>query len=221
MKRIDLVGQRFGRLLVVSEALKLGNNRRVVCVCDCGNKRNVSFGNLRSGMTASCGCLRSELLAMMTTRHGMTRTPEYRAWAAMRNRCRNTSKMYAHWNGRGIKVCSRWDVFENFLADVGPRPGRGYSIDRINVDGDYDPSNVRWATRKQQANNTTKTFRIKFNGVDEAVCDVAQRVGLKPSTLYTRVTKYGFSVEDAIKSPLLKNQYDPRSPKQKYVRPIR
>lgn len=193
-----------------AENSKLGNTR-FNCLCDCGVERSFSSGNLRNGTSQSCGCLRDELVSARRLKHGLTKTPEYRAWIAMRNRCANPDKTYAPWNGRGIKVCERWSKFETFLEDVGPRPSPKHSIDRIDVDGHYEPSNVRWATRAQQANNTTRTFRI--NG--EPLNEVAKRVGLKPATLYMRIVKSGFDPDDAISLPLMKNQYD--SPKKQRV----
>lgn len=215
MKALDLVGQRFGRLLVVARAenSKRGQTR-FNCVCDCGEERNVATGNLRSGISRSCGCLTKETARARRTTHGLTKTPEYRAWSAMRNRCTNPKAAYAAWNGRGIKVCQRWELFENFLADVGLRPSRAHSIDRIDVDGDYEPSNVRWATRSQQANNMRKT--VKIHG--EPMTDVALRVGLKPATLYARITRYGFGADEAVALPRMKNQYDRETKKQRVVR---
>ena len=205
MKALDLTGERFGRLLIVSRAENsTRGNSRFNCRCDCGEQRNVASGNLRNGTTKSCGCIRQEMASERRFKHGKTKTAEHRAWTAMRNRCENPKAIYSAWNGRGITVCERWQKFENFLTDVGHRPSRTHSIDRIDVNGNYEPSNVRWATRAEQANNTRKTIRI--NG--EALSDVAHRVGLEHATLYARVAKYGFYLDEAIALPKLKNQHD-------------
>jgi hypothetical protein len=155
----DLVGQTFGRLAVLSRAPRETRTEDVkwLCRCVCGNESNVRSVLLRSGKTQSCGCLRREILSAKNTRHGHTvgnsMTREYRIWLSMMNRCRNPNvDRYECYGGRGIKVCERWHAFDNFLADVGPIPAP-LSIDRINNDGDYEPGNVRLATRKEQAAN--------------------------------------------------------------------
>lgn len=153
MKPLDLTGQRFGLLVVVSldSSGKCGRIWR--CACDCGGESLVGVGNLRNGHTQSCGCLRSTTTAEKKRTHGAFGTPAYRSWAAMLNRCTNTaSPKYPDYGGRGIAVCTRWLSFEAFLADMGERPA-GTSIDRIDVNGNYEPSNCRWATAKQQTNN--------------------------------------------------------------------
>jgi len=119
----------------------------------------------------------------------------------MRNRCANPKAMYKHWHGRGIKVCDRWASFENFLADMGPHPGRGYSLDRIDVDGDYEPENCRWATRHEQANNRTNSFRVVIAGKLTSVTEASRRFGVKPATAYRRITKAGWEAEAAVQTP--------------------
>lgn len=154
--RIDRTGKRYGRLLVVS--LKRATPPVLwLCQCDCG-KRLVIRGNYLSGRTRSCGCLRVDTgreKGELTAKHRDINSPEYAAWANMRDRCRNPNNhAYKNYGGRGIKVCKRWDKYENFLSDMGRRPSSKHSLDRYpDNDGDYKKSNCRWATVKEQGNN--------------------------------------------------------------------
>ncbi len=165
-KLIDLTGQKFGRLLVLRRGPN-ANNRlpKWVCLCDCGTKRTVAGDSLREGHTRSCGCLQRER-AKATIEinrppegarfsHGMTESPEYNSWCAMKKRCLNPkTTRYERWGGRGITVCPQWiDSFETFFTDMGERPSTDHSLDRKDNDGDYEPGNCRWATSLEQANN--------------------------------------------------------------------
>jgi len=162
--KLNLVGHKYGRLLVLSEESKWGRCYYWNCVCTCGKKVVVQTGNLRSGHTRSCGCLHKESIAAMAkvvnSTHGLSNTPEYRTYKAMLQRC--TDKNHQGWiyyGGRGITICDRWlESFENFLADMGTRPTEGYSLDRIDSNGNYCKENCRWATQTEQNNNTNGAY---------------------------------------------------------------
>ena len=151
----DLTGQRFGRLLVLGRAKNKKDWVMWRCVCDCSNEKAVRGLLLSRGATKSCGCLSRENTIKRSKTHGKTKTPEYKAWGRIKIRCYNEkTDSYSSYGGRGITVCERWqNSFENFLADMGPRPSPKHSIDRIDVNGNYEPSNCRWATATIQARN--------------------------------------------------------------------
>jgi len=160
----NLIGQRFTRLLVIARA---ANNKHGFsmwkCVCDCGNEHIVGAGELIRGETKSCGCLKRERIAKLKAKHGHgksgNQSPTYRSWCAMHSRCTNPRQInWPDYGGRGITICERWrgeHGFENFLADLGERP-EGQTLERINVDGNYQPSNCRWATYTEQRANQRK-----------------------------------------------------------------
>ena len=152
----DLTGLKFGRLTVRQFAGQdRHGNRLWLCDCACGGTVTVIKGSLSSGRTRSCGCLQREFIVRRNTTHGLSDTPEYRAWRDMLSRCENpNTRYYELYGGRGISVCDRWrGSFEMFYADMGPRPSPRHSIDRIDNDGDYEPGNCRWATWTEQNAN--------------------------------------------------------------------
>lgn len=196
MPRIVLDGQRFGRWV----AIVYRGRCRYLCRCDCGTEREVFIPSLRRGVSRSCGCLHVELLRARATTHGLTGTSEHKIWKGIRKRCSNArTEMFSHYGGRGIRVCERWESFENFLADMGPRPSPRHSLDRIDNDGHYEPGNCRWATRKEQTRNRRKTKFVTWKGERRSVPAWAELLGIPCDTLYHRLERW--SVERAFTSP--------------------
>ena len=162
MKKLNLIGKRFGKLTVIDVALKRGEKIRWLCNCKCGNASIVSTTALRSGNTRSCGCLQKEFVTNLKYTHGMTGTKEYRAWKSMKSRCYNPNYLnYDCWGGRGIKVCDRWkNNFPNFLKDMGLCPNK-FTLERKNNDGNYEPGNCEWASYSSQIKNKRRCRIIK------------------------------------------------------------
>jgi hypothetical protein len=208
----DLTNQRFGRLTALNVC---GRSRSYLlwrCKCDCGQETTVPTGRLIGKVTLSCGCLQRERSKESATRHGLTGTSEMYTWNAMWDRCYDPkSKSFARYGGRGIKVCDRWlNSVEAFVQDMGPRPSPDHSIERSDNDGDYEPSNCKWATRHEQSRNRRSSRFVKYNGERVNLLDMANRYNLKRATLTQRLDA-GWPVEKALLTPV--HVPEPKPPK--------
>lgn len=169
---INIAGQRFGRLVVVSMAALNKKGALWLCRCDCGGKKTVPGQHLRGGYVWSCGCARGT--------HHQSKTRLYRVWQEMIGRCHKpTNQQFSNYGARGISVCERWrSSFETFRDDMGPRPSPQHSLDRIDNDGNYEPGNVRWATLREQAENRRITVRLPTSQGALTLRELAERAGL-------------------------------------------
>lgn len=202
----DISGERFGRLIAERfvEKRPVGTTTKPFwsCKCDCGNTLIVSANSLASGNTRSCGCLAKENAGSQVRTHGMSRSTEYVSWCGMVRRCEKTTcEDYPGYGGRGITVCLRWrKSFADFLADMGLKPSRGLSIERLDVNGNYEPGNCIWATPTQQARNKRNSRIIEHNGTSLTLAEWAERLGLDSSVVESRI-KRGWLVGDAVTTP--------------------
>lgn len=181
---IDLTGQTFNQLTVISRVPSISKSARWLCRCSCGNYKEVDSCHLRNGGVKSCGCLLKKQQTNKT--HGLSKTRLYEIWHGMKGRCSNGNKNYG---GRGIKICEKWEKsfidFYNWAIENGYN--ESLTIDRVNVDGDYCPENCRWATAKEQANNKRVNVKIEFNGKSHTVSEWAKILDIKRSTLEKRL----------------------------------
>lgn len=201
-KTKDLSNKKFGRLTVIRLDKKASYGEwKWLCECECGNKVSVSGRSLRRGATKSCGCLRNEAVSQANTKHGLSETKIYHIWEKMRARCRNDKDpAYANYGGRGICVCEEWD--KDFLAFYKWSINNGYSeklsIDRINNDGNYEPSNCRWATRKQQMNNTRTNHMLTHDGKTKTISQWADFFDVPYDLFYGRLSNNNWEIDDEV-----------------------
>ncbi len=206
---IDLSNCRFGRLTAIDferRSGKLGGRERIFwhCKCDCGEEAFICAEVLRRGDAHSCGCLQRELAAVNMTTHGARRTRLYRTWTHILSRCRNSKVPQFHnYGGRGISICKEWEhSFEAFAAYVGQPPSLAHSIDRYpNMNGNYEPGNVRWATSLQQARNRRGLIMVGVDGRMVCLAEAAETVGIPYGTVYCRIFKHGWTIERTLTTP--------------------
>ena len=206
-KFVDLSGKKFGRLTVLyrEDFIKKDGKKETayVCKCDCGEVKKVIACNLKNGHTTSCGCKSLENRTKARTTHHLSGTRIYRIWRGMKTRCENQSDYhYKLYGGRGITICDEWRTFESFYQWA---INNGYketlTLDRIDVNGNYEPNNCKWATQKEQSNNTRRNRRIVHNGILHTLSEWAQITNIQPSTLAYRI-KSGWSFAKAISEPV-------------------
>jgi hypothetical protein len=184
MKKVDLVGKIFGDLTVICFADKKGNKVRWLCKCKCGAEKPIYATHLTRGNSTSC---------TPGGGHGIgKKIPGYKSWSAMIARCTNLNHVaYDSYGGRGILICHRWLAsFANFYEDMGPRPS-GKTLDRINTNGNYEPSNCRWATPKEQQNNMRSNKLVVIDGIESTISLHSDRLKINYSTLYSRLKRIG------------------------------
>lgn len=184
----DLSGRRFSRLVVLGSAERVGRYNRWQCRCDCGRQTIVRTASLNNGSTQSCGCLKGR----SNRTHGRCHTREYAAWLNMRQRCTNSNRPdWMHYGERGITICPAWDSFEQFYADMGNAP-LGHSLDRIDVNGNYEPGNCRWATHTEQMRNTRANRFITFRGKTQTLRAWSEELRVNYTTLHSRLRRATF-----------------------------
>lgn len=205
-KSSDLTGLRFGHYTVISYAGKNAKGTHWLCRCDCGNEKTVRADILKSSRFPSCNqgqCRKGGAVRKHPQRYN---EPTMLTWRSMMSRCYNpNSSRYESHGNRGITVCDRWHDFNNFLSDMGERPSRNYSLDRINNDGNYTPENCRWATPKQQSRNTRRNRKITIDGQTFCVAEWSEISGIKQDTILARL-KSGWNTQDAVFAPLVKTR---------------
>lgn len=205
-KRLS-AGQRFGMLVVEAPAVLIKNRQSVaLCVCDCGNKKMVAAGSLRRHLTSSCGCLRRKVTASTMTTHGKSKTVEYKIWIGIIQRCCDPKcHAFKDYGGRGITMHPPWrESFEQFLQDVGVRPGKGrqFTLDRIDNNDGYRPGNVRWATQSQQCRNTRVNRILEWAGEKRCASDWADICGISLHTILARIDRYNWPISEALTRPV-------------------
>lgn len=196
--KADLVGIKFSRLVVVRE-----NGAKWDCVCDCGNYKTLSTGALRSGNTKSCGCLHKERVSNKFRKHFLKNTPEYTSWQLMKDRCYNkNNKTFEYYGGKGITVCDRWiNNPQAFFDDMGKKPSKNHTIDRIDCNGNYSKENCRWATKSEQSRNRTDSKMLTIDGITKHLADWADYYNIQYKQVYKRVWR-GMNPIQALTTPL-------------------
>lgn len=208
-KIIDLTGQKFGRLFVIKEVHKHNGSRYWLCRCECGNYKEIAQLHLRNGSIKSCGCYRKEFLNKCRTKHNKRHTKIYHIYAGIKRRCFNKNdKFYKYYGGRGITICKKWlDSKTGFIDFYNWSMKNGYkdglTIDRIDVNGNYEPDNCRWVTMEVQVNNRRNTIYLQYKGIKHSLSEWCKITNLSRSTILHRLER-GWSIEKTLSTPKLR-----------------
>lgn len=202
MVLIDITGKKFNRLTVVEISHRHNSEIYWKCKCDCGTFTTVSSKGIRYGKTKSCGCFHREQVSKRTTTHGMTGTQEYIAWYNIKARCYNKNHVsYANYGGRGIVICDRWlESFQNFFDDMGLKPSKAYTIERLDNSEPYSPENCKWATYTEQANNKRNNHLVTIGNETKTTGQWAKVFNISPVTICSRVNRK-WTLFDSITTP--------------------
>jgi hypothetical protein len=203
MRFLNLIGTKYGRLTVLKRSSNSGSRISWDCSCECGRETVVSGSNLRSGNSRSCGCLQQEVRSSSHKTHGMSSDEKFKSelstWTHVKRRCFNPAHpKWKSYGGRGITMCERWKDFALFLQDMGPKPSLRHSIDRIDNDGNYEPSNCRWATAKEQCNNRRVSKKVEVKGEVFSLEELSNRHGIKRNSLYYHHVSKQLPIEQAL-----------------------
>ena len=207
------IGKTFGKLTILSfiepkiYIKKTGHKSKIhtiKCICSCGNSWVGGLSSVERGLTKSCGCSRKEITSNRFKTHGLSKSLEYDIYCKMKARCLNIEdKDYHYYGGRGITVCDRWlESFENFIEDMGMKPGKEYSIDRVDNNLGYSKGNCKWATRKEQSNNQRGNRIISYRGKKQNLKSWCQELNLPYSAIVQRLNTYGWSIEKSFETPI-------------------
>lgn len=205
MCTIDLTGRTFGRLTVIKRSgVDKYGKAQWECQCSCGNTKIINGNNLRSGGATSCGCRSKELIKNLKLTHNKSHTSEYSIWAGIVKRCTNPKcRSFKNYGGRGITIQPEWRIsFQTFYDYIGPRPSAEHSIERIDNNFGYVLGNIKWATKTEQNNNRRSNHDITFNGRTMNLKQWAKELGIKRSTLNSRIVLMGWPIEKAFTTPV-------------------
>lgn len=196
LKIKDLIGKTYSRLTILeSSGIDKGGHRLVRCKCSCGKEKIVRISHIVNNEIMSCGCLEKENQKYGSITHGLARTMIYRIWAGMIQRCYNhNEKIYKYYGGRGIRVCDKWkNSFSDFFLDVGSPPTKNHSLDRFpDKDGNYEPGNVRWATKIEQSRNLCNNVYLEYDGIKLLQCEWASIFGVNAGNIIYHLRKKSF-----------------------------
>ena len=197
----NITGQTYGRLVARGPVGRTPAGYVLwLCRCTCGTMVKAQQGNLSSGHTKSCGCLKKDTAGAQRVTHGDSGSAEHDTWKGMHTRCYNPrTRSYPRYGGRGIRITARWKKYEAFLHDMGRKPTPKHSIERLDNDKNYGPTNCVWATQKIQSRNTSRTRAVTYRGRTLSVATWAEVTGIPYHTLYQRICKLGWRPEDALR----------------------